>query len=116
VPATLQTKQTMQTIKKDELFQNLGGFLKSKGIELKEGSYTTRIQQGCNLLADAINATQKTVKKTKVKVDQTLDQLRQSIHESTAPKPPPEAGKARPAKKPAGRQTGKARAGSSKKR
>ena len=79
----------MQTIKKDELFRNLGDFLKSKGIELNEGSYTTRIQQGCNLLADAINATQKTVKKTKVKVDHALDQLRQTIHESTAPPPPP---------------------------
>lgn len=78
----------MQTIKKDELFRNLGGFLKSKGIELNEGSYTTRIQQGCNLLADAINATQKTVSKTKVKVDHALDQLRQTIHESTAPPPP----------------------------
>ncbi|MFO1512890.1 MAG: hypothetical protein U1F83_08280 [Verrucomicrobiota bacterium] len=80
----------MQTIKKDELFRNLGDFLKSKGIELNEGSYTTRIQKGCNLLADAINATQKTVSKTKVKVDQALDQLRQTIHESTAPPPPPE--------------------------
>ncbi len=80
----------MQTIKKDELFRNLGDFLKSKGIELNEGSYTTRIQNGCNLLADAINATQKTVSKTKVKVDHALDQLRQTIHESTAPPPPPE--------------------------
>ena len=91
----------MQTIKKDELFRNLGDFLKSKGIELNEGSYTTRIQQGCNLLADAINATQTTVKKTKVKVDGALDKLRQSIHETTAPKPPPAATKSRPAKKPA---------------
>jgi hypothetical protein len=79
----------MQTIKKDELFHNLGGFLKSKGIELNDGSYTARIQKGCNLLSDAINATQKTVKKTKVQVDQALDQLRQSIHDCTAPKPPP---------------------------
>ena len=81
----------MQTIKKDELFRNLGDFLKSKGIALNEGSYTARIQQGCNLLADAINATQKTVKKTKVQVDHALDQLRQSIHQRTAPPPPPEA-------------------------
>ena len=44
----------MQTIKKDELFRHLGDFLKSKGIELNDGSYTPRIQQGCNLLADAI--------------------------------------------------------------
>lgn len=78
----------MKTINKDELFRNLGDFLKSKGIELNEGSYTTRIQRGCNLLADAINATNETVSKTKVKMDRALDQLRQSIHESTAPPRP----------------------------
>jgi hypothetical protein len=78
----------MKTIKKDELFYSLGGFLKSKGIELNDGSYTTRIQLGCNLLSDAINATQKTVSETKVKVDRALDKLRQTIHESTAPPPP----------------------------
>jgi hypothetical protein len=45
----------MKPIKKDELFSHLGDFLKSNGIELKEGNYTSRIKQGCNLLADAIN-------------------------------------------------------------
>ena len=80
----------MKTIKQDELFSNLGDFLKSKGIELNEGSYTSRIKKGCNLLADAINATQKTVSKTKVKVDRALDDLRQTIHERTAPPPPPQ--------------------------
>jgi hypothetical protein len=88
----------MQTIKKDELFRNLGDFLKSKGIELKDGGYTTRIQQASNLLSDAINATQKTVKKTKAQVDNALDQLRETIHESTAPKPPPGSRKSRRAK------------------
>ena len=78
----------MKTIKKDELFHSLGGFLKSKGIEFKDGSYSERIQKGCNLLSDAINATQKTVKVTKVRVDNALDKLRQSIHERTAPRPP----------------------------
>jgi hypothetical protein len=90
----------MQTIKKDELFRNLGDFLKSKGIELNDGSYTTRIQQGCNLLSDAINATQKTVKKTKGQVDRALDQLRETIHKSTAP-PRPDSGKSRQAKRSA---------------
>ena len=93
----------MKTIKKDELFSHLGDFLKSKGIELNEGSYTARIQQGCNLLADTINATQKTVSKTKVKVDRALDELRQKIHASTAPPaPPPAKGKSRttPSAKP----------------
>lgn len=91
----------MKTIKKDELFSHLGDFLKSKGIELNEGSYTARIQQGCNLLVDTINATQKTVSKTKVKVEGALDQLRQKIHESTAPPPPPPSkGKSRATPRP----------------
>jgi hypothetical protein len=80
----------MKNINKDELFSHLGNFLKSKGIDLNEGSYTARIKQGCNLLADAINATQETVSKTKVEVDHALDQLRQTIHEKTAPPPPPQ--------------------------
>jgi hypothetical protein len=95
----------MKTIKKDELFSNLGDFLKSKGIELKEGSYSTRIQQGCNLLADVINATNETVSKTKVQVDQALDQLRQTIHENTAPpKPPPAKGKSKSRPAPGGKR------------
>jgi seryl-tRNA synthetase len=85
----------MKTIKQNELFQNLNGFLKSKGIELKDGSYSNRIRQGCNLLSDAINATQKTVKNAKGKVDQKLEQLRQSIHEATAPKTPPGSGQSK---------------------
>jgi len=78
----------MKTIKKDELFQSLGDFLKLKGVELKDGAYAQRIRQGCDLLTEAINGTQKTVKRTKVKVDEKLDRLRQSIHKATAPKPP----------------------------
>ncbi len=102
----------MKKIKKDELFESLGGFLKSKGIELNEGSYTARIQQGCNLLSDAINATQKTVSQTKVKVDETLDKLRQTIHERTAPRPEPEP-KPQNRKAPRGkRPAAKAKAGS----
>ena len=79
----------MKTIKKDELFQTLGDFLKLKGVELKDGAYAQRIRQSCNLLTDAINGTQKTVKHAKVEVDRKLDQLRQSIHDATAPKRPP---------------------------
>src|SRR5882724_1063392 len=87
----------MKTIKKDELFESLGDFLKLKGVELKDGAYAQRIRQGCNLLTDAINGTQKTVKHAKVEVDKKLDQLRQTIHEATAPKPPPAASAPKPA-------------------
>ncbi len=87
----------MKKIRQDELFQSLSGFLKSKGIEFKDGAYAQRIQQACGLLGETINATQVTAKKAKDQVDKRLDQLRQSIHEATAPKvsqpaaPPPES-------------------------
>jgi hypothetical protein len=76
----------MKTIKPDELFGNLSDFLKTKGVELKDGVYSRRINRACNLLTDAINVTQKTVGRARVKVDRKLEQLRQSIHEATAPK------------------------------
>ena len=76
----------MKKIERDELYENLRGYLKSKGIALDNGTYTQRIHQGCNLLAEAINAAQKTVARAKAEADKKLDQLRQSIHEATAPK------------------------------
>jgi hypothetical protein len=79
----------MNKIDQDELYQNLNEFLKAKGIELTEGSYAQHIRQGCNLLTEVINTTQSTVSRAKEKVDHKLDQLRQTIHEATAPKPPP---------------------------
>lgn len=94
----------MKTIKKDELFQSLSDFLKSKGVELKDGAYSQRINRACDVLANTINTTQKAVRRTKVKVDAKLDQLRQSIHEATAPEPAPDSpptGDESPGKKPA---------------
>ena len=83
----------MKPLEKDELYQNLYGFLKARGVELNEGSYVARIQKGCSLLSDAINAGQHGVSRAKSQVDKKLDQLRQVIHEKTAPSrtatPPP---------------------------
>jgi len=101
----------MKTIKKDELFRNLSRFLKTKGVELKDGVYAQRINRACDLLTEAITATQKTARHAKVEVDKKLHQVRQSIHEATAPKPPPASAtkpasasaptkKARPSRKP----------------
>ena len=99
----------MKQIDKNELYQNLRGFLKSKGIELQDGSYANRICQGCGLLADVVNATQKTASRAKVQVDRELDQLRQSIHNATAPEPSvPSAPEPPPASKPI-RRKGQAR-------
>jgi len=79
----------MNKIDKDELYQHLSQFLKTKGIEFHEGTYTERVRQGCSILTDTINLTNQAVKRAKVEVDKTLTQVRQTIHEKTAPKPPP---------------------------
>ncbi|HZR21775.1 MAG TPA: hypothetical protein VFE51_31115 [Verrucomicrobiae bacterium] len=78
----------MKTLEKDELFQNLQGFLKTKGLELKEGSYAQKIQKSCTLLSDAINIGQQGLARAKLEVDKKLDQVRQVIHEKTAPSGP----------------------------
>ena len=81
----------MNPLNQDELFQNLSGFLKSRGIELKEGSYAQGIQKGCNLLTDAINLGHQGLDRAKTEIDKKLDQMRHVIHEKTAPKAPPTA-------------------------
>ena len=75
----------MKRIKKDELYEHIGRFLQSKGIELKEGSYTKGIHAGCSLLADAINLSQTGIQRAKEGLDRSLEQVRQVIHEKTAP-------------------------------
>jgi hypothetical protein len=75
----------MNRIEKEEMYENLKGFLKTKGIELQEGSYAERIRQGCGLLTDTINLSQRALRQAKVTVDKKLDRVRQVIHEKTAP-------------------------------
>jgi hypothetical protein len=76
----------MKPIQKDELYQHLSGFLKAKGVEMKDGSYPKAVQKGCSILADAINLSQKGITQAKVQIDKNLDRMRQVIHEKTAPK------------------------------
>src|SRR3974377_41887 len=76
----------MKTLNKHELYENLRGFLKGKGIELQEGSYARGIQKSCSLLSDAINLGQQGLDKAKVGIDKKLDQMRQVIHEKNAPR------------------------------
>jgi len=77
----------MKHIEKEELYQHLSEFLKTKGVELKEGSYTNFIHNGCKVLADAINLSQQGLRRAKSGLDQKLDRMRQVIHHKTAPKP-----------------------------
>ncbi len=76
----------MKPIAKNELYEHLSGFLKGRGIHLGAGSYADGIQKGCSLLTDAINVGQKGIKRAKVGINESLDQMRQAIHEQTAPK------------------------------
>jgi len=87
----------MNKIQQDELFGHVSQFLKAKGIELQEGSYTRTIQKGCQVLADTINLSQQAMTRAKSGLEKKLDQARQVIHEKTAPRKPPvqtKAGKA----------------------
>ena len=78
----------MSNIKKEEMFGNLKSFLKSKGIDVQEGSYANGIRRGCDILTDTVNMSQRALDRAKVAVDQKrgLDKARQTVHEYTAPK------------------------------
>ena len=76
----------MKPINKDELYQNLSEFLKTKGVSLQNGSYSRGIQAGCSFLADAINLSQAGLTRAKNQIEKQLDHARQIIHEKTAPK------------------------------
>lgn len=93
----------MKRIKKGELFRNVDGFLKVKGVELKPGSYTDRVQRACGLLTDLINTGQSGLARAKEETEKQLDKVRQVIHEKTAPRPtpPPTAASGTKTKQPA---------------
>jgi hypothetical protein len=103
----------MKPIEKDELFEHVSGFLKNRGVEMKEGSYTKGIQTGCGLLSDAINLSQSGFERARVEIEKKLDQMRQVIHESTAPaksaKPKTSKSKVPRAKSPSERSGAKGR-------
>ena len=70
------------------MFAHVSQFLKSKGIELKEGSYSSGIEKSCGILTDAVNLSQQGIRRAKTELGKKVDQVRQVIHEKTAPKPP----------------------------
>jgi len=59
----------MKPIEKRELYQHVNQFLKSKGVEIKEGSYASHLEKSCGLLTDAINLTQKGMERAKTEID-----------------------------------------------
>ena len=108
----------MKQLDQNEIFQNLSNFLKARGIEIKDGSYAKGIEKSCGLLTDAINLGQESLGRAKAGLDKTVDNMRQVIHEKTAPRrpassgTPPKAASSAKAKKarsarPAGRKSRK---------
>lgn len=89
----------MKKIEKDEIFQNLKVFLGVKGIQLTDGAYSQTIQKSCRIVADVINMGQQGIERAKTGIDTKLEQVRQAIHEKTAPKPP-RTGKVTPEAQP----------------
>ena len=89
-------RRPMKTISEKDLFDNVNGFLKQRGVELGEGIYTQRVQTCCRLLAEVVNTTQKTVSQAKNKVGATLDEILRKIHAKTAPAGAPKPKAARP--------------------
>jgi hypothetical protein len=87
----------VNAINKDELFSHVREFLKTRGIELQEGSYSRTIEKGCQVLADTINLSQQAVDRARSEVEKTLEKVRHSIHQKTAPRKPPRTGEARTA-------------------
>jgi hypothetical protein len=79
----------MKQIEKDEIYEHLSQFLKSRGVEMKDGSYVQQIQKGCSFLTDSVNLAQQGLERAKTEMDKRLDQMRQVIHEKTAPKSTP---------------------------
>jgi hypothetical protein len=116
----LGTGFNMTPINKDELFNHLSDFLKNRGVELKDGAITQQVQKGCSILADSVNISQEGFERARVEIDKKLDQMRQVIHERTAPKTPgspPPAGKQPPkAEGAAPKSAGRKRASTGKKK
>ena len=79
----------MKQIEKDEIYQHLSQFLKGRGVEMKDGSYVQQIQKGCSFLTDAVNLAQQGLERAKTEMDKRLEQMRQVIHERTAPRATP---------------------------
>jgi len=79
----------MKHIDHEELYAHVSDFLKTKGIELKEGSYANFIQNGCKVLTEAINLSQQGVSRARNELDKRLDAMREVIHQKTAPRQPP---------------------------
>ncbi len=75
----------MKQIKSGELFRSVRAFLKSKGIEVQDGSYAHGIRQGCEVLTNSINVSQRTLQRAKAAVGTGLNRIRETIHEKSAP-------------------------------
>jgi hypothetical protein len=84
-----QVYKLMKPIQKDEIYENVSEFLKNRGIELTDGTYTKGIQASCSLLAEAINMSQAGLERAKTQIERQFETMREVIHQKTAPKSKP---------------------------
>jgi len=101
----------MNEINKEEMFGSLKSFLKSKGIEVQEGSYAEGIRKGCDILTDTVNLSQRAFERAKGAVEKGVDQVRQTVHERTAPRAKADDAAKKAAASDAGQTRAKAKAG-----
>ena len=74
-------------LNKDELYQNMESFLKSKGIEIKDSEFFgSTLKKGCRILTEGINQAQTAIETAKTTMEDQLEKAREVIHRKTAPK------------------------------
>ncbi len=113
LPGFEKENNFMKQINKEELYDNLSEFLKTKGVNLQDGSYSRGIQAGCSFLADAINLSQAGINRAREEIEKQFEHARQVIHEKTAPKTTAKSASSGPRSQP---RPGNGKAGSGRPR
>jgi len=70
-------------LNKDALYHQLSDFLKGQGLPLSAGSMNNALKKSCEILTDAFNVTRNSLDRAKSQMEDTLDTVRNTIHEQT---------------------------------
>jgi len=76
----------MKPIENHETYHHLSLFVKAKCSEMKQTSYSHCVHKSYEIFRDTINLSQRGLERAKVTIDKGINQVRQVIHEKTAPK------------------------------
>lgn len=75
----------MKTLKKGELFRSVKKHLEANGVILEKGEASDKLRAGCALLTAVATKGQSSFQTAKNAVTEQIDNLRQTIHDKTAP-------------------------------